>query len=116
MVYSTIRYIKSTISKVLQEVSFDNNNLLWEYLKCQIRSDTILYSGQKAKQRRQRETELLDKLEYLEKNFNSNESNYIEYQSVKAYWENLESEKNKGAMVRSKCKWVEYGEKILNIF
>ena len=106
-----VNMIKSTILKVLQEINFKDKNLLWEYLKCQIRSDTILYSGQKAKQRRQRERELLDKLENLEKNLNTNDSNYIEYQSVKTEWENLQSEKTKGAIVRSKSKWVEFGEK-----
>ena len=45
--------------------------------KCQIRSDTIVYSGQKAKHMRQRERELTAKLEYLEKNLDNNECNYV---------------------------------------
>ena len=106
-----VNLIKSTILKVLQEVHFDDKNLLWEYLKCQIRSDTIIYSGQKAKQRRQRERELVDKLEDMEKKLDNNESSYVEYQSVKTEWENLQNEKIQGAMIRSKSKWVEYGEK-----
>ena len=106
-----VNLIKSTILKVIKEVNFDDKNLLWEFLKCQIRSDTILYSGQKAKHRRQREMELSTKLDYLEKNLDKNECNYVDYQLIKTEWENLQNEKTKGAMVRSKAKWVEYGEK-----
>ena len=42
-----VELMKATISTALQEVNFENKNLLWEYLKCQIRSDTILYAGKK---------------------------------------------------------------------
>ena len=103
--------MKTTISSALQDVNFENKHLLWEYLKCQIRSDTILYAGQKAKQRKQKEIELLEKIENLEKNLDNSESKFIEYQTVKSEYENIQDLKANGAIIRSKAKWIEYGEK-----
>ena len=36
---------------------------------------------------------------------------FLEYQHTKAQWEDIQTEKGIGAIVRSKVKWAEYGEK-----
>ena len=61
-----VNLIKDTIQKIKQNV-FANKNTFWEYLKCQIRSDTISYSILKQKRLRKEESEVITKLEHLEK-------------------------------------------------
>ena len=63
-----VEMVKQTISNVLQEVHFENKNLEWEYLKCQIRTDTMVYAGEKAKKQRTKEIDLQNRLEFLEQN------------------------------------------------
>ena len=106
-----IDLIKRTISNVIQEAKFENKNVLWEYLKCQIRTDTMVYASQKAKIKRAKEIELENRLENLEQNLQNNENNFLKYQLLKNEWEDKQRERTNGIMVRSKAKWVEYGEK-----
>ena len=106
-----IDLIKQTISNVIQEAKFENKNVLWEYLKCQIRTDTMVYASQKAKIKRAKEIELENRLENLEQNLQNNENNFLKYQLLKNEWEDIQRERTNGIMVRSKAKWVEYGEK-----
>ena len=67
-----VKQIRNTISMINQEVKFDNKNLFWEYLKCQILTDTMNYEGKKAKEQRQKEKELTQKIEELEHNVTRN--------------------------------------------
>ena len=53
----------------------------------------------------------MNRIENLEKNLDNNETNFLEYQHTKAEWEDIQTEKGIGAIVRSKAKWAEYGEK-----
>ena len=53
----------------------DNKSTLWEFIKCKIRSETMVYSCHKAKLRKQRECELQANLEKLEKNLKTYASN-----------------------------------------
>ena len=39
---------------------------LWEYVKCQLRTDTIIYAGKKAKENRKLESDLKEKLQAFE--------------------------------------------------
>ena len=66
-----VTLIKTLISDIKATVKFENKNLLWDYVKCDIRSHTILYSCKKAKQEAIVEKELSSKLNYLEQNIKS---------------------------------------------
>ena len=107
-----IGIIKDCIQKVKYSVFFANKNTLWEYLKCQIRSDTISYSILKQKRLKQEEVKIISDLSALEKNLDIyNEEQIHEYTRLKRKWENFENLKTQGAMLRSKAKFVEEGEK-----
>ena len=106
-----VELVKNTIAGVTQDDAFSDKNMQWEYLKCQIRSDTMFYAAKRAKEKRQKEVELLNRIENLENNLDNNETNFLEYQHTKAEWEDIQTEKGIGAIVRSKAKWAEYGEK-----
>ena len=47
----------------------------------------------------------------LETELNTNNENYLRYQSLKQDIEDLKRIKTEGIMLRSKAKWIEYGEK-----
>ena len=93
---------------------------LWEYLKCQLRTDTILYSCNKAKYNKKVERELEQKLNIIEEKLNSNihlsEVEYLEYIRTKSDWESHINRRNNGIILRSKAKWVEEGEKNTKYF
>ena len=76
----------------------------------------MVYASQKAKIKRAKEIELENRLENLEQNLQNNENNFLKYQLLKNEWEDIQSDRINGIMIRSKAKWVEYGEKIPNIF
>ena len=108
-----VNMVKKIIQETQVETSFTNKCLLWEFIKCKVRSETMVYSSHKAKLGRKREVELLYRLEKLESQLKSEENDlsHTEYYSVKKEWEELCSEKTQGAILRSKAKYVEEGEK-----
>ena len=101
-----VSMVKKIIQEIQAENTFANKSLLWEFIKCKIRSETIAYSSQKAKLRRKRESELLCGLEKMERQLKSedNDLSLAEYYSVKKEWEDLYSEKTEGIILRSKVK------------
>ena len=57
-----------------------NKNQLCEYVKCQLRTDTILYSCKKAKQNKRLENDLKKRLQDFEQQLSEKDSiNEIEY-------------------------------------
>ena len=107
-----VALIKNTIQKVKYNVFFSNKNTLWEYLKCQIRTDTISYSILKQKRLKKEQAEVTTELSNLEKNLDIyNEDEILEYSLLKRKWENIQNLKTQGAILRSKAKFVEEGEK-----
>ena len=112
-----VELVKNTIAGVTQDDAFSDKNMQWEYLKCQIRSDTMLFAAKRAKEKRQKEIELSNRIENLEKNLDNNETNFLEYQHTKAEWEDIQTEKGIGAILKSKAKWAEkMGKRTQNIF
>ena len=71
----------------------------------------MVYASQKAKIKTVKEIELENRLENLEQNLQNNENNFLKYQLLKNEWEDIQRQRTNGIMVRSKAKWVEYGEK-----
>ena len=108
-------FINNRIRNIKNEINMTDKNALWEYTKCQIRSDTMIYSSLKAKNDKEKESEIKKKLEELEKILNESETinqlHYLEYIQTKGLWENHLKRINNGIITRSKANWVEDGEK-----
>jgi hypothetical protein len=93
-----------------------------------IRRDTISYSIRKAKHKRERRLECENALKLAEKAFaesdiqlgiESDGSNQVleeQYYTAKSEWQSVENEYIAGAMIRSKARWVEQGEKNTKYF
>ena len=88
----------------------------------ELRSITISYTKHKGKQCRNRVTELQNRLEALETMINnSNNEEQIsaeitEYDNLKTELQRIYEAKGKGAILRSKVRWVEQGEKPTKYF
>ena len=88
-------------------------NTFWDFLKCQMRSVTIKYSIERAKQRRIYENTLIDKLSTLENDYTRNPSDslLVIIQSCRDELDLLYEQKTYGAIIRSRANWFENGEK-----
>ena len=108
-----VRMVKDTIAQILSDNPFNNKSLLWEFTKCKIRTETMIYAGHKARCKNMREKEILNKLSKLEENFNlTNDQTMLrEYEICKKEWETIQTEKINGVILRSKALFAEEGEK-----
>ena len=71
--FEYIELIKKTIQQVQEHSDFMNKSTWWEFLKCQMRTETMIFAGAKAKILKKEETELLNLITHLETNLdNSN--------------------------------------------
>ena len=113
-----ILLIKSVIKDIVAENPISNKSTLWEYVKCQIRTETLAYSSRKAKIRKNTENQILNKLENLEVQLHLCNDVHIqnEYDKLKQEYEDIQAEKSKGIILRSKAKYVEDGEKSTKFF
>ena len=91
-------------------------------MKMEIRSATISYSNRKSKSIRNREQDIIQKLNLLDdaicNNFSSPDIAGVlqEYDQLKAELKSIYEEKGKQAMFRAKCRWVENGERPTKYF
>ena len=90
--------IKELIHNIKSSVQFEDKGMLWEYMKCQIRTDTMSYAGFKAKLNKKAEKELYDQLTHLENHLDSD--NEQEYFTLKKRWEKVQTEKISGIILR----------------
>ena len=106
-----IKMVKDTIAQILTDNPFNNKSLLWEFTKCKIRMETMIYAGHKARCKNMREKEILNKLSKLEKKFNlTNDQTMLrEYENCKKEWETIQTEKNNGVILRSKALFAAEG-------
>jgi exonuclease III len=112
--------------KVTQEIArlkvkYDNVNdkgLKWDVIKMELRMGAISYSKYLAKKKRDDMKELLIKLNETEMGIATNPSDeLLEIATeIKDKIESYNAEKARGAMMRSKAEWVEYGEKSSSYF
>ena len=99
-----------------------DKRLFWEMLKMEFRSTTISYSKNKSKLTHVREEEVKSRLEELDRiicnNFNSPGIDPIlnEYDNLKAELQSIYEKKGRSAIFRSKCRWVEEGERPTKYF
>ena len=93
--------------------------LKWDVIKMEIRSFTVQYSKRKARLEKDKENQLLTKLNDLQEKLCSsrNDLNLLnEYYTLKAKLEKLLNKKIKGTILRSKARWYENGEKNSSYF
>jgi hypothetical protein len=95
-----------------------DKGLKWDVIKMELRSGAISYSKFLAKNKRNIVKELMEKQIKLENEIASNPSDEILTQAglVKEELEQINAEKARGAMMRSKADWVEFGEKNTSYF
>ena len=103
--------IKNEITIIKNDVVMENKNILWDFVKCKIRTKTISFSKQKSRHNRERENRLLNSLKYLEKQITDNEETINEYYETKTEWEALQTTRTDGIILLSKVQWAELGEK-----
>lgn len=94
----------------------DNKALVWDSIKCSIRGLTIDYSIKKARESRKYMYELQSQLKQLEARLDTHEDVHELYDSVKRELEQIEEEKLRGNMIRSRAQWIEEGEKCSKYF
>ena len=93
-----------------------NKALVWDCIKCEIRGATIQFAVKKAKEKRQYETNLRAELKVLEDKLDNNEEVMDTYNTVKKDLEQIEEEKLRGNIVRSRAQLIEEGEKCSKYF
>ena len=99
-----VHLIKGLIRQIKDIVNFENKNTLWDYVKREIRSQTINFASKKAKQRREHEMELFRKLNILEQNIpNENSDEYLNYVQCKQEWQTLPKKKNDAIILRTRA-------------
>ena len=89
--------------------SIDNIALAWDTLKCEIRGITIEYAIKKAKKLKQYVNDLNAELKILETKLDNNEDVKEIYDTI--HKEQIEEEKLRGNIIRSRAQWIEEGEK-----
>ena len=100
-------------SWVLEGSDINDAGIKWDWLKYKIKQATIKYSKEKAKTRRDKIRELEEKLKNLEKEITNNPSENIilEIDSTKSQLQDEYDYRLEGIIIRSRCNWMEYGEK-----
>lgn len=119
---SYVKLIRECLPKILnkyQEV--ESFQLLWELIKMEIRSETIIYSKTKRRALKNRESVLQEKLDVLDNEICNNnghlkQSLLDEYEATKMELKEIYEERGKDAMFRSKVRWIEKGEKPTKYF
>ena len=117
---------KEYTSKVTQEISrlklkyesLDDKGLKWDVIKMELRMGAISYSKYLAKKKRDDMKELLTKLNETEVVLSTDPTDELLdiATQIKDKIEAYNAEKARGAMLRSKADWVEYGEKSSSYF
>ena len=99
-----------------------DKRLRWELIKMEIRRITISFAARKAKEFRKQESDLQKRLDVIDKSISNScdnqniEDKLKEFDKLKNEFNRLYEIKGKGAIFRSKARWVEYGEKPTKYF
>ena len=95
--------------------SICNKALAWDALKCEIRGITIEYSIKKARSRKQYVKDLNEEMKRLENKLDKEDVKET-YDTIKNELGQIEEEKLRGNIIRSKAQWIEEGEKCSKYF
>ena len=99
-----------------------DKRITWELLKMEIRSATISFAKRKARITNRRELEIKELLEELDDiicnndNLQNVERELKLFDNLKKELEVLNEHKGRAAMFRSKCRWIEQGERLTKYF
>ena len=93
----------------------------WELLKSKIREQTISFAIFASKESKAEYNRLYTELQNLETKLSEttvlNKDELLhQYEIVKQEWDCYNSTMSRGSMIRSKCNWVENGEKCSRYF
>lgn len=116
-----IEYVEK-IRRCIAECSESNKGIkdkamLWDVIKCEIRTVTISYACYKAKQRKELENTILKRLENLETAMAAgNDTCVEEHQALQREFEAIQQEKAKGIMIRSRAEILDNDEKCSKYF
>ena len=114
-----VNKINDIIQNLKEETSYMSDmQLRWDFIKSEIRGYTIQYSSRKLKERREFKLSLEKELYDIENELHESMSpSKIErYQIIKEELEKTEELETRGAILRSKVKWSEAGEKNTKYF
>jgi len=109
--------INNLLQQIQEEISaIEDKTLGWEMVKQHVRKNTISYAAFKNKQRREELTKLTEDLKIAEANLSTCEKADLEncslqYETIKGDWDLYHLTKARGAIIRSKARWAESGEK-----
>ena len=115
--------IRSTYAETRSYYSnLEDKRLFWEMIKMEIRSATISYAKYKVKASYLREKEIERQLDHLDSiicnNFFSADIDRVllKYENLKTELRSIYEDRGKQAMFRSKCGWIENGERPTKCF
>ena len=113
--------IKNVIRETTQNYEgLEDKRMLWEIIKLEIRTQTIPYCVMKKRQKEKTERDLNKRFTTLFEKVNSGarieKETWQEFSQVKLQLDNLERERARGVIIRSKAQWVEEGEKNTSYF
>ena len=112
------QYIKNLIQQVRLEYVHENPQVIWEICKIKIREFAIKYSKEKQKKSRSYFDRLQNELAKQSEKVDNNpsESEFKKLEKIREEVDKLYTYKCKGAYVRSREKWMEFGEKSTKYF
>ncbi len=113
-----VNYIKDCINRTVEDNVNLNPSLLWEMIKLNVRSASIRFAVENKRKQKITELKLCKEISQLEEDFDKSQNDIIfEQLSVKKQeFEHLISVKTKGAIILSRARWVEEGEKNTKYF
>ena len=90
-----------------------DKGLFWEMVKMEIRGLTVRFSKLKAKRNRNEEKPLTSRFAQLSAKLQTaySEDDKAELERIKIKLSDFETEKTRGAIIRSRARWYEHGEK-----
>ena len=121
-----VNLVKATIQETADEYKSDttvNPALLWEMIKLNVREKSIYYATSKKAETKKKEVELEKKIAMLQKqidnsNNNNNNPEHVKdkMKALKDEWEQIIEHRTRGAIIRSKTRWYNEGEKNTKYF
>ena len=105
--------IKDTILQTVRDNEGANAKLLWDTMKCKIRGASIKFSSDKKKSKKNKIEIYEKKLQFFEQKLivENTQENINRIEEIKNELEKHTIEITKGAMIRSRVRWCEEGEK-----
>ena len=114
-----VNLVKNTIATTSLDLINVNPLLKWETMKTIIRGETIKYASRKKRKGKETISKLEQEIEELQSQvtLHPNDNNYSnDLESKRLELENYVSQMTKGSMIRSRARWIEFGEKSTKYF